>query len=70
MTLPIIHHPAFDALFDPKHRFPMGKFSRLAEILVEDGLVPDGFHEPEPATADQLRRRIRPIMWRPCLARR
>ena len=54
MTLPIVHHPAFDALFDAKHRFPMSKFSRLAEILVEDGLVPDGFRVPEPASAEQL----------------
>jgi acetoin utilization deacetylase AcuC-like enzyme len=54
MTLPIVHHPAFDALFDAKHRFPMSKFSRLAEILVEDGLAPEGFYQPEPATAEQL----------------
>ena len=32
----------------------MGKFSRLAEILVEDGLVPDGFHVPVPATPEEL----------------
>lgn len=56
MSLPIVHHPAFDAAFDPKHRFPMSKFSRLAEILVEDGLVPDGFRVPEPADEAALRR--------------
>ena len=49
MALPIVHHPAFDALFDEAHRFPMRKFTRLAEILVEDGLVPRGFHVPVPA---------------------
>lgn len=56
MPLPIIHHPAFDADFDAAHRFPMSKFSRLAEILVEDGLVaPGGYHEPAPAPQDWLR---------------
>ncbi|MBC8130693.1 MAG: histone deacetylase [Rhizobiaceae bacterium] len=52
--LPIVHHPAFDALFDSRHRFPMEKFSRLARILVEDGLVPGGFVVPEPASATSL----------------
>ncbi|BDA83405.1 histone deacetylase [Aureimonas sp. SA4125] len=57
MSLAIVHHPAFDARFDPRHRFPMSKFSRLAEILVEDGLVaPGGYHVPEPAAPDWLRR--------------
>ncbi|WP_185985278.1 histone deacetylase family protein [Aureimonas mangrovi] len=50
MDLPIVHHPAFDARFDEAHRFPMSKFTRLAQILVEDGLVaPGGFEEPIPA---------------------
>ncbi len=56
MPLPIVHHPAFDARFDPAHRFPMSKFSRLAEILVEDGLVaPGGWQVPVPAPAEWLR---------------
>ncbi|RIY03281.1 histone deacetylase [Aureimonas flava] len=46
MALAIVHHPAFDALFDEAHRFPMSKFTRLAEILVEDGLAPNGFFQP------------------------
>lgn len=54
MPLPLVHHPAFDALFDEAHRFPMRKFTRLAEILVEDGLVPAGFHVPAPASPDEL----------------
>ena len=57
MALPLVHHPAFDARFDPAHRFPMGKFTRLAQILVEDGLVgPGGWHVPEPADAELLSR--------------
>ena len=56
MTVPIIHHPAFDAQFDAGHRFPMSKFSRLAEILVEDGIVAaGGFHVPAPALPAWLR---------------
>ncbi|MCQ0987844.1 histone deacetylase family protein [Jiella marina] len=56
MTLPIIHHPAFDANFDAHHRFPMSKFTRLARILVEDGVVgASGFHIPAPALPGWLR---------------
>ncbi|MBO0903895.1 histone deacetylase family protein [Jiella sonneratiae] len=56
MSVPIIHHPAFDANFDARHRFPMSKFTRLAEILVEDGVVgPAGFHVPAPALPAWLR---------------
>ncbi|NDV87076.1 histone deacetylase [Aurantimonas aggregata] len=56
MSVPIIHHPAFDAQFDASHRFPMSKFSRLAEILVEDGIVSaGGFHVPTPASPEWLR---------------
>ncbi|MBE7218255.1 MAG: histone deacetylase [Caulobacteraceae bacterium] len=36
------------------HRFPMNKFERLAWLLVEEGLVPEGFHTPEPASFDLL----------------
>lgn len=54
MSLAIIHHPAFDAQFDAAHRFPMSKFTRLAEILVEDGLVPTGFFQPIPAPESWL----------------
>ncbi|MEC5291873.1 histone deacetylase [Aurantimonas sp. C2-6-R+9] len=56
MPVPMIHHPAFDAKFDAHHRFPMSKFTRLAQILVEDGVVaPDGFHIPAPALPGWLR---------------
>ena len=54
--LPIVHHPAYDARFDPAHRFPMGKFGMLARILREEGLVPDGFHVPGVAGADWVGR--------------
>ncbi|MCK5931993.1 MAG: histone deacetylase [Fulvimarina manganoxydans] len=56
MRLPIVHHPAFDARFDAAHRFPMSKFSRLADVLLADGLVEkDGWHIPAPALPGWLR---------------
>lgn len=55
MPVPFVHHPAFDARFDEGHRFPMSKFTRLAQILVEDGVVgPGGFVQPDPAPAEWL----------------
>ena len=57
MTLPILHNPAYDALFDPGHRFPMGKYRRLAERLIEDGLAAPGtFIVPAPAPRDWVKR--------------
>lgn len=53
VNLPIVHHPAYDAEFPADHRFPMGKFARLAEILIENGLAAPGtFHVPSPAPRD------------------
>lgn len=53
---PIVHHPAYQAEIPDGHRFPMGKFRRLAEVLVEEGIVaPGGFHRPEPAAEAWLR---------------
>jgi acetoin utilization deacetylase AcuC-like enzyme len=39
MTVPIIHHPDFAAPLPVGHRFPMGKYGRLMQILHEDGVV-------------------------------
>jgi hypothetical protein len=36
-------HPAYEAPLPEGHRFPMGKYGRLAETLRERGLVPEGF---------------------------
>ncbi len=53
--LPIVHHPHYRADMPDGHRFPMDKFSRLAAVLVEEGIVaPGGFHQPEPADFDLL----------------
>ena len=45
---PIVHHPAYDAKDVPdEHRFPMRKFSALADLLREEGLVGEqGFVKP------------------------
>ena len=52
MNLPIVHSPHYQATLPPNHRFPMGKFRRVAEVLVEEGLAaPDSFHVPAPAPA-------------------
>lgn len=48
MRLPIIHHPDYDAKFEPGHRFPMGKYSALMRVLEERGLVgADNLHQPD-----------------------
>ncbi|MCJ2047280.1 histone deacetylase [Methylobacterium sp. J-078] len=54
MSLPIVFHPAYEATLPEGHRFPMRKYGRLAELLVDQGLVPDGFARPEPAGAALL----------------
>lgn len=54
MGPPIVSHPAYQAPLPEGHRFPMGKYGRLAELLAERGLAPDGFVAPEPATADLI----------------
>lgn len=52
--LPVVHHTAYRAETPAGHRFPMAKFARLAAVLREDGLVPDGFREPEPASFETV----------------
>jgi len=55
MTLPIVHNPNYNADLPADHRFPIGKFRRLAEILMEDGLVgPGGFQVPAEAEANWI----------------
>ncbi|MEM8813111.1 MAG: histone deacetylase [Pseudomonadota bacterium] len=55
MSLSIVHNPNYNADLPSDHRFPIGKFRRLAEILMEEGLVnPGGFHVPAPAPAEWI----------------
>lgn len=56
MPLAVIHHDAFVAALPAGHRFPMNKYGRLAEVLVEQGVVTDsGFIAPAEAPASWLR---------------
>ena len=52
MTLPIIHHPDYQASLRPTHRFPMSKYGYLREALTARGLLTD---DPamNPAPADE-----------------
>lgn len=53
--VPIVFHPAYEAALPEGHRFPMGKYGRLAAAIAARGLVPDGFVTPEPASPDLIR---------------
>lgn len=53
--LPIVHHPAYHATIPSRHRFPMNKFQRLQEVLVEDGIATaENTFKPEPASREWL----------------
>lgn len=56
MPLPIVHHPDYDARFPAHHRFPMGKYSLLMEVLHARGIARDGMlMTPARPPADWLR---------------
>lgn len=53
--LQIVHAPAYDADFAPDHRFPMGKYTRLMDLIRESRLgLEAAFHAPAPASAEWL----------------
>ncbi len=55
MSLPIVHHAEFTVDFPAHHTLPMGKFRRLAEHLVAEGLAAnDTFARPEAASREWL----------------
>ncbi len=54
MPIPIVSHPAYEAALPDGHRFPMRKYGRLAEVLAENGLAPNGFVVPEEASANLI----------------
>ncbi len=52
---PVVHHPAYSADMPAGHRFPMGKYAALAQVLIDEELVPEnGFSRPEPASFADL----------------
>jgi len=57
MTLPIIHHPEYQASLRPTHRFPMSKYGYLREALAaRDLLRDDPVFNPDPADEEMLSR--------------
>lgn len=55
MALPIVHNPDHVAPLPAGHRFPMGKFGKVYEWLVRDGVATlDQFHCAQPATFEQV----------------
>lgn len=47
MPLPIVHHPDYDAQFPAHHRFPMGKYRHLMDVLSRKKLaVGSSLQEP------------------------
>ena len=53
MVVPIVHHPSYVMTFPRKHGFPMGKYSRLIQLLRNEGL----------ATAQTLNKPAMPPRW-------
>ena len=50
MDLPVVFHPDYTVPLPPGHRFPMGKFGRIKDTLLEDGVIaPASLARPEPA---------------------
>lgn len=55
MPCPFVFHPDYVCPLPDGHRFPMSKFGKLAEAVVERGLATwTDFHEPQPATPEIL----------------
>lgn len=48
MRLPIVYHPDYVTPLPPEHRFPMGKFGKIYETLLDEGIATlDQIHQPE-----------------------
>lgn len=53
--LPIVHAPDYDADFAPDHRFPMGKYTRLMQLIRASHMGERAIvHAPAPASAEWL----------------
>ena len=51
MTLPVVFHPDYTVPLPPGHRFPIGKFGRIKDVLLEDGVIaPSDLARPTPAS--------------------
>ena len=48
MSLPIVYHPDYVTPLPPEHRFPMGKFGKIYETILDEGVIRlDQVHQPE-----------------------
>ena len=57
MALPVVFHSDYTVPLPPGHRFPIGKFGRIKDVLLEDGVIaPSDLVEPVPATRAWLTR--------------
>lgn len=52
--LPLVYHEEYVTPLPEGHRFPMGKFALLRDVLVEEGFAPGSFCAPDSATREQL----------------
>ena len=51
----IVFHPDYTVPLPPGHRFPIGKFGRIKELLLADGAIHhDALRQPEPVTESEL----------------
>ena len=55
MVLPVVFHPDYTVPLPPGHRFPIGKFGRIKDVLLEDGVIPPAsLVVPPPASREWL----------------
>jgi acetoin utilization deacetylase AcuC-like enzyme len=55
MAPSIVFHPDYTVPLPPGHRFPIGKFGRIKELLLTDGAIPhEALRQPVPATEAEL----------------
>ncbi len=55
VSVPLVYHPRYTAALPAGHRFPMTKFRRLFELLIESGLVDaENVFRPVPAKRSWL----------------
>ncbi len=54
MELPVVNHKDYVAKIDDDHKFPIKKFSELANYLIEEKIV-SKFYEPTPCSVETLK---------------
>ena len=51
----MVFHPDYTVPLPPGHRFPIGKFGRIRDLLVADNAIaPGAWRTPEPVTEAEL----------------